>query len=64
MFNIKGNDYRLVVAVAYRLGAFYIKFVGTTMNTTRSKQKPWNWSNKWTENRYALRLITTPPSKK
>ncbi|WP_426134267.1 type II toxin-antitoxin system HigB family toxin [Pseudomonas sp. PWP3-1b2] len=29
VFNIKGNDYRLVVAVAYRYGAVYIKFVGT-----------------------------------
>jgi mRNA interferase HigB len=29
VFNIKGNDYRLVVAVAYVLGAMYIKFVGT-----------------------------------
>jgi mRNA interferase HigB len=29
VFNIKGNDYRLAVAVAYRLGALYIKFVGT-----------------------------------
>ena len=29
VFNIKGNDYRLVVAVAYRLGALYIKFIGT-----------------------------------
>jgi len=28
-FNIKGNSYRLVVAVAYRFGAIYIKFVGT-----------------------------------
>lgn len=28
-FNIKGNDYRLVVAVANVLGAMYIKFVGT-----------------------------------
>lgn len=26
---IKGNDYRLVVAVAYRYSALYIKFVGT-----------------------------------
>lgn len=25
----KGNDYRLVVAVAYRYSALYIKFVGT-----------------------------------
>ncbi|MFT4159231.1 type II toxin-antitoxin system HigB family toxin [Shinella sp.] len=29
VFNIKGNDYRLVVAVAYVFGAVYIKFVGT-----------------------------------
>ncbi len=29
VFNIKGNDYRLIVAVAYRLGVFYIKFIGT-----------------------------------
>ena len=29
VFNIKGNDYRLVVAVAYRLQIVYVKFVGT-----------------------------------
>jgi mRNA interferase HigB len=29
VFNIKGNDYRLIVAVAYRFSALYIKFVGT-----------------------------------
>jgi mRNA interferase HigB len=29
VFNIKGNDYRLIVAVAYKLGVVYIKFVGT-----------------------------------
>lgn len=29
VFNIKGNDDRLVVAVAYRFAARYIKFVGT-----------------------------------
>jgi mRNA interferase HigB len=29
VFNIKGNDYRLVAAVAYRYGAVYVKFVGT-----------------------------------
>jgi mRNA interferase HigB len=29
VFNIKGNDYRLVVAVAYRLQVVYVKFVGT-----------------------------------
>lgn len=29
VFNIKGNDYRLIVAVAYEYGAVYVKFVGT-----------------------------------
>ena len=29
VFNIKGNDYRLIVAIAYQLGIVYIKFVGT-----------------------------------
>ena len=29
VFNIKGNDYRLVVAIAYKLQVAYVKFVGT-----------------------------------
>ena len=29
VFNIKGNDYRLVVSVAYRFQAIYVKFIGT-----------------------------------
>ncbi len=29
VFNIGGNTYRLIVAVAYRYGALYIKFIGT-----------------------------------
>jgi mRNA interferase HigB len=29
VFDIKGNDYRLVVAVAYRLQIVYVKFIGT-----------------------------------
>jgi len=28
-FNLKGKAYRLVVAVAYRVGVVYIKFIGT-----------------------------------
>ncbi|WP_146907452.1 type II toxin-antitoxin system HigB family toxin [Arenimonas daejeonensis] len=28
VFNIKGNQYRLVIAVAWRFQAVYIKFVG------------------------------------
>ncbi len=29
VFNIHGHKYRLVVAVAYKFGAVYIKFAGT-----------------------------------
>jgi len=29
VFNIKGNQHRLIVAVAYSQGAAYVKFVGT-----------------------------------
>lgn len=29
VFNIKGNDYRLIAGVAYRVGIVYIKFIGT-----------------------------------
>ena len=29
VFNIKGNSYRLVVAIAYRKQVAYVKFIGT-----------------------------------
>ena len=29
VFNIKGNDYRLVAAVSFKLQLIYVKFVGT-----------------------------------
>ncbi|MEK8051039.1 type II toxin-antitoxin system HigB family toxin [Ideonella sp. DXS22W] len=29
VFNIKGNDYRLIVAIAYHLQIVYVKFIGT-----------------------------------
>jgi len=29
VFNIKGNDHRLVVAIAFQFGAVYVKFIGT-----------------------------------
>jgi mRNA interferase HigB len=29
VFNLKGNDYRLIVAVAYNIGFVYVKFMGT-----------------------------------
>lgn len=29
VFNLKGNDYRVVVAVAFNTGFVYVKFIGT-----------------------------------
>ncbi len=29
VFNIKGNEYRIVVVIAYQLGIVYVKFIGT-----------------------------------
>ena len=29
VFDIKGNEYRLIVAIAYRLQIVYVKFMGT-----------------------------------
>jgi mRNA interferase HigB len=29
VFNIKGNDYRLIVSIAYKTGIIFIKFIGT-----------------------------------
>jgi mRNA interferase HigB len=29
VFNIKGNDYRLVILVEYRYGKVFIRFIGT-----------------------------------
>lgn len=29
VFNIKGNNYRLIVAIAYRFKSVYIKFIGS-----------------------------------
>jgi len=29
VFNLKGNDYRLIVAIAYNVGFVYLKFIGT-----------------------------------
>ncbi|WP_034913076.1 type II toxin-antitoxin system HigB family toxin [Erwinia sp. 9145] len=29
IFSIKGNDYRLIIAVAYHFKAVYVKFIGT-----------------------------------
>lgn len=39
VFNIKGNDYRLIVAIAYRFGALYIKFIGSHAEYDRINAK-------------------------
>jgi len=39
VFNIKGNDYRLVVAVNYPLEIIYIKFIGTHKEYDRINAK-------------------------
>lgn len=31
VFNIKGNDYRLVVAISFKLQLVFVKFIGTHM---------------------------------
>jgi mRNA interferase HigB len=35
VFNVKGNQYRLVVAVQYSLGIVYVRFVGTHQDYDR-----------------------------
>ena len=35
VFDIGGNKYRLIVAVAYRLGVVYVKFIGTHLDYDR-----------------------------
>ncbi|HVA55119.1 MAG TPA: type II toxin-antitoxin system HigB family toxin [Gammaproteobacteria bacterium] len=35
VFNIKGNDYRLIAALHYRRGLLYVRFVGTHRNYDR-----------------------------
>lgn len=35
VFNIKGNDYRLIVLVEYRKGLLFIRFVGTHIEYDR-----------------------------
>lgn len=37
IFNIKGNDYRLVVKVAYNTGVVFIKWIGTHSEYSKNK---------------------------
>ncbi len=43
VFNIKGNDYRLVVSIAYKFGAIYIKFIGTHKQYDAIDAETINW---------------------
>lgn len=35
VFNLKGNDYRLIASIHYRRGLLYVRFVGTHRNYDR-----------------------------
>ena len=35
VFNIKGNDYRLIAIVLYRIGMLYVRFIGTHSEYSR-----------------------------
>ena len=39
VFNIKGNDHRLVVVIKFTVGRVYIRFVGTHAEYDRIKKK-------------------------
>jgi mRNA interferase HigB len=39
IFNIKGNDYRLVVAINYAMSIVFIRFIGTHENYDRIDAK-------------------------
>jgi mRNA interferase HigB len=45
VFNIRGNTHRLVVAVVYRFGTVYVKFVGTHEEYDRIDAGTVKWSD-------------------
>jgi len=45
VFNIKGNDYRLVVAIHYRLQIVFIKWLGSHANYDKVDVKTVNYGN-------------------
>ena len=53
MFNIKGNDYRLIVKVIYLRKALYVKFIGTHQqyDVIDADTVELFWEALWTSNR-------------
>ena len=45
VFNIKGNDYRLVAAITYRHQGMMIKWLGSHEDTTKSTSRRLNMTN-------------------
>ena len=45
VFNIRGNTHRLVVAVIYRFGTVYVKFIGTHKEYDRIEAETVKWSD-------------------
>ena len=43
VFNVKGNEYRLVAAVAYNTGVLFVKFVGTHAEYDRIDAETVEW---------------------
>lgn len=43
VFNIKGNDYRLVASVAYHTGILFVKFIGTHADYDRIDAETVEW---------------------
>jgi HigB_toxin, RelE-like toxic component of a toxin-antitoxin system len=45
VFNIKGNDYRLVIAMRYDKGIGFVRFIGSMPITTLLMQKAFRGGN-------------------
>ena len=43
VFNIKGNEYRLVAALAYNTGVVFVKFIGTHAEYDRIDAETVEW---------------------
>ena len=50
VFNIKGNDYRLVVAVHYRRKIVFIKWIGTHKDYEKINAKEVSYGNQTSKN--------------